>query len=219
MYIDVETIQSALFDQFKVLRRKKVYTTFLICVVFFLLSLPYCTSGGIHLFLLMDKSAVSTNAIIIGIFEVLIVGWALGMERFFDHVSKMGMVFKTGTRLVGKICLKFFSPLLGFALLGFSVYGYFEEDSVNSTHKESKGLVVGLNCVNGTINEFNCNFDYPFEAEILSWLIQSFTVSFIPFFGVLAIWKKLKTGSSWKNLVQPTVNWRPAEEEDPFTFL
>ena len=192
VYIDVETIQSALFDQFKVLRRKKVYTTFLICVVFFLLSLPYCTSGGIHLFLLMDKSAVSTNAIIIGIFEVLIVGWALGMERFFDHVSKMGMVFKTGTRLVGKICLKFFSPLLGFALLGFSVYGYFEED---------------------------CNFDYPFEAEILSWLIQSFTVSFIPFFGVLAIWKKLKTGSSWKSLVQPTVNWRPAEEEDPFTFL
>ena len=220
VYIDVETIQSALFDQFKVLRRKKVYTTFLICVVFFLLSLPYCTSGGIHLFLLMDKSAVSTNAIIIGIFEVLIVGWALGMERFFDHVSKMGMVFKTGTRLVGKICLKFFSPLLGFALLGFSVYGYFEEDSVNSTHKESKNLVVGLNCVNGTTtDEFNCNFDYPFEAEILSWLIQSFTVSFIPFFGVLAIWKKLKTGSSWKSLVQPTVNWRPAEEEDPFTFL
>ena len=108
--------------------------------------------------------------------------------------------------------------MLGFALLGFSVYGYF--DSVNSTHKESKDLVVGLHCANGTTtDEFNCNFDYPFEAEILSWLIQSFTVSFIPFFGVLAIWKKLKTGSSWKSLVQPTVNWRPAEEEDPFTFL
>ena len=101
----------------------------------------------------------------------------------------------------------------GFALLAFSVYGYFKEDSVNSTHKESKDLVVPFT------DEFNSNFDYPFEAEILSWLIQSFTVSFIPFFGVLAIWKKLKTGSSWKSLVQPTVNWRPAEEEDPFTFL
>ena len=215
VYIDVETIQSALFDQFKVLRRKKVYTTLMICVVFFLLSLPYCTSGGIYLFLLMDNSVVSSNAIIIGIFEILIVGWALGMERFFDHVSKMGMVFKKGTLIVGKISLKFLCPLSGFALLGFSVYS----ENLTDLSFRSHDFVAGFDCKNGTAtNHVDCNYTLPLEAEILSWLIQGFIVSFVPLFGALAIWKKLKTGSTWKSLVQPTVNWRPAEE-DPFTFL
>ncbi len=222
VYIDVETIQSALFDQFKVLRRKKVITTLLICVVFFLLSLPYCTSGGIYLFLLMDNSVVSNNAIIIGIFEVLIVGWALGMERFFDHVSKMGMVFKKGTLLVGKLSLKFICPLAGFAILGFSIYGYFDNYSKNLTEMSfrTNDFVAGFDCKNGTTtHDANCHYVLPFEAEILSWFIQCFIVSFIPVFGVLAILKKLKTGSSWKNLVQPTENWRPAGEEEPVTFL
>jgi len=222
VYIDVETIQSALFDQFKVLRRKKVITTLLICVVFFLLSLPYCTSGGIYLFLLMDNSVVSNNAIILGIFEVLIVGWALGMERFFDHVSKMGMVFKKGTLLVGKLSLKFICPLAGFAILGFSIYGYFDNYSKNLTEMSfrTNDFVAGFDCKNGTTtHDANCHYVLPFEAEILSWFIQCFIVSFIPVFGVLAILKKLKTGSSWKNLVQPTENWRPAGEEEPVTFL
>ena len=222
VYIYVETIQSAFFDCFKVFRRKKVYTTIVICVVFFLLSLPYCTPGGIYLFLLMDNSVVSSNAIVIGIIEVLLVGWALGMKRFNEHVSSMGMIFKNGTLFVGKICLQYLCPLCGFAILGFSLYGYINDADAYaikwSFHR--RDFATGFDCKNETTTMSSvCEYTLPIGAKVLSGLIQCFIVSFIPLFGVLAIAKKLKNGLSWKSLVQPTDKWRPAEEDPkPFFF-
>ena len=221
VYIAVETLQSALFDHFKVLRHKQVYTTIVICVVYFLLSIPYCTNGGIYLFLLMDDSVMSCNAFVIAILEVMIVGWALGIEKFFDHVNRMGMNFKKETLLFGKICLQYVCPLSGLAILGLSASDYITDHhdarSIDWSF-QSETYSAEFDCKNGTENFVVCSYTLPVGAEVLSWLIGGFILSFIPIFGVLSIVKKMKNGLTWKSLFQPTDEWRPLHE-DPRPFF
>ena len=193
MFANILNIKYALLDQFKPLRRYRIQLTFGLCAFFFLLSLPYCASGGYQLFLAMDSSVIANNAIFVALLQLVLVGWVYGVKNFMDCVSKMGIELKSSTRWYFHACIRYICPftltmLLTIALIDiFSNYHFIEFKYFN---KKFYTLVLK-------------------EAEPLVWMVQVFTLSFIP---VMAIWKTWQSRNSSRSLFRPTAQWVPMDE-------
>ena len=182
-----------------------------VCFLFFLLDLPYFTSGGYYLFLVMDNSVVSTNAILIALFQVLLVGWIFGMTNLLECISKMGMKLAKTTQWYLRICIQFVCPLsLIFVLLETTVSLFTDYRYTTYTFKKpDSGQCPNISNM-GTKNDL-CVY-YLKDAEPLTWLIQIFILSFIPIFGAYVVF------GTTKRLLKPTKKWKPVDECTNETF-
>ena len=194
MFANISNIKYALLDQCKPLRRYRIQVTFGLCTFFFLLSLPYCASGGYLLFLAMDNSVIANNAIFVALLQLILVGWVFGMKNFMDCVSKMEIQLKSSTRWYFHACIRYVCPftltmVLVIALIDISHnYQYVTFKIFRNGSLETEQLT---------------------EAEPLVWMVQVFTLSFIP---IMAIWKIWQSRNSSKSLFRPTAQWVPADE-------
>ena len=68
-----ETVITALTDLWPVLRAFKPHVVLVTSSVLFLLGLPFCCNGGIHMFTLFNASAPSWNLLLFALLEVSIV--------------------------------------------------------------------------------------------------------------------------------------------------
>ena len=174
-----------------------------VCFLFFLLGLPYFASGGYYLFLLMDNSVVSTNAIIIALLQVVLVGWVFGANNFLDCISKMEMKLSTITQWYLKICIKFVCPAsLSFVLLHTMSTLITEYPYTQYTFKADPCPDV---LYVKSDDDGNCIYELK-DAESLTWLIQIFILSFIPIFGGYVAF------CTTKRLLLPTKKWKPVDE-------
>ncbi|KAL4221538.1 hypothetical protein ACF0H5_019795 [Mactra antiquata] len=57
--------------------------------VFFLLTLPLCTSGGYYLFILVDWYIAPFNSTVTAFLECTVVSWIYGASRFSDDIESM----------------------------------------------------------------------------------------------------------------------------------
>ena len=194
MFANILNVKYALLDQFKPLRRYRIQLTFGLCAFFFLLSLPYCASGGYLLFLAMDSSVIANNAIFVALLQLGLVGWVYGVENFMDCVSQMGIELKSSTKWYFHACIRYLCPftltmLLTIALIqNFRTYHFMEFNF----YRYGKTTNYKLE-----------------EAEPLVWMVQIFTLSFIP---VMAIWKTWQSRNSSRSLFRPTAQWVPMDE-------
>ena len=190
MFSNIFNIKYALLDQCKPLRRYRIQLTFGLCAFFFLLGLPYCASGGYQLFLVMDNSVIGNNAIFVALLELILVGWVFGIKNFMDCVSKMEIQLKSSTKWYFHACIRYVCPFTLAMLLVMALI-----DNINNYQ------YVEMKIFNKTIQLK--------EAEPLVWMVQVFTLSFIP---IMAIWKTWQSRNSSKSLFRPTAQWVPADE-------
>ncbi|XP_048776098.2 sodium-dependent proline transporter-like [Ostrea edulis] len=129
-----ETVSSGLADKFpKQLNSRKVQTTATLCVVLFLLGLPFTTNGGIYIFQLVDWYA-STFCIMFGSFlECVVISWIYGAERFNRDIELM-----IGRRipLVMRISWCIVTPLFMMVLFLTSVMMYSPPNSATYTYPD-----------------------------------------------------------------------------------
>nr|CAI5847616.1 unnamed protein product [Callosobruchus analis] len=94
MFVTVETVVSAIIDDFPHLRKFQFYVTIVTVVVAMLISIIYCTHGGMYWLQLFDWYSASITVVLVCLSEVVIVGWTYGVKRFIRDVE-----FMTGERL------------------------------------------------------------------------------------------------------------------------
>lgn len=74
----VETVTTALFDQFESLRSKKPLVVGGTCFLLFLMGLTMCLEGGVYMFELFFFFSSGTSVILLALFEVVAIQYVYG---------------------------------------------------------------------------------------------------------------------------------------------
>ena len=90
-FTGVETLITALMDEWPSLRKRKASVVLGMCVIFFILGLPLCANGGVLMFTLIDWFCSSWSLLLIAIIEVVFVTYAYGHAKLFENISEMGI--------------------------------------------------------------------------------------------------------------------------------
>ncbi|XP_067660913.1 sodium- and chloride-dependent glycine transporter 2-like [Haliotis asinina] len=85
----VETVVTAILDEYPKLIRWRVTVNGIYCIVSFLLGLVMTTEGGIYVFQLLDWYIVAIFLIFSGLLECVTVAWIYGIDRFSDDIEMM----------------------------------------------------------------------------------------------------------------------------------
>ncbi|XP_069114429.1 sodium- and chloride-dependent glycine transporter 2-like [Argopecten irradians] len=139
----METIVTALLDQFPSLRRRRTVIHALVCVIWLSFGLILCSQGGMYVFQLMDWY-IGLSIPIFGFIELLIVGWIYGTERFSRDVT---MMIGYGIPVVMRIAIVFVAPVALLFVFVFA-FGTYEAPSYGSykypAYATAIGVVIGL---------------------------------------------------------------------------
>ncbi|CAM1329462.1 SLC6A7 (predicted) [Pycnogonum litorale] len=176
----VETVTTALFDQFPVLRAKKPYVVVAACFLGFVLGLSMCTRGGVYIFNLIDWYAGAWSLLFIGVIECVAVIWVYGYDKFTGNIEEM-IGFRPN--IFWKVTWKFVTPVLMVLILFFNWYKY-----TPATY--------------GT-------YIYPMWAQSLGWMMALVSVLMIPGFAIYQLFKAKQKGMDWRCLLKPTADWAP----------
>ena len=74
----VETLTTALFDQWPVLRTKKPLVVGGTCFLLFLSGLTMCLEGGMYMFELFNWYSAGLSVITLAIFEIILIQYVYG---------------------------------------------------------------------------------------------------------------------------------------------
>ncbi|RXG58483.1 Sodium- and chloride-dependent glycine transporter 2 [Armadillidium vulgare] len=85
----VETITTAIFDQYESLRRKKPIIVCLMCFVLFLCGLTMCLRGGIYMFELFNNYTAGLSVVLLAITEICVVQYVYGFKNIMRHIAEM----------------------------------------------------------------------------------------------------------------------------------
>ena len=77
----VETVNTAIYDTWPVLRKKKPLVVFCVCLVMFLLGVPMCLQGGVYLFELFNQYSAGLSVIVLAAVETLVVNYVYGTKQ------------------------------------------------------------------------------------------------------------------------------------------
>lgn len=82
----VETLTTALFDQFETLRSRKPLVVGLMCLVLFLCGLSMCLEGGLYMFELFNWYSAGISVIILAITEIIVLQYVYGKSHFWNSL-------------------------------------------------------------------------------------------------------------------------------------
>lgn len=154
-FVMVETVTTALLDQFECLRKRKLLVVFSTCFILFLCGLTLCLEGGLLMFELFNTFSAGLCLIIVSIVEIFAVSYMFGFNRFMDIV-KTEMEIYVPVVLYGfwAITMCFITPVALILILAFSLYNV---------------APVGME-----------GYVYPEGIQVLGWLIFGSSVVFLP---------------------------------------
>jgi len=90
LFGQTETIVAAIVDEYpEYLRPHRKMFTFFVCVFMFLMGLPLVTEGGIYIVTLMDWYTLLMSFSIISLFEVIVIIFIYGYQRFSEDIQMM----------------------------------------------------------------------------------------------------------------------------------
>jgi len=151
----VETVTTALMDQFPSLRKRKLSVVCFTCFLLFMCGLSLCLEGGLLMFELFNSFSAGLCLIIVSILEIFAVSYLYGFNRFMDLVSKeMGIHIPAVLHGFWAITMCFITPLALILILAFSLY------NVTPVRME--------------------DYVYPEGIQVLGWLIFGSSVIFLP---------------------------------------
>ncbi|GIY10187.1 sodium- and chloride-dependent glycine transporter 2 [Caerostris darwini] len=180
----IETVTTTIVDTWPDrLRRFKSYVLALVCLVMYLCGLIICTKGGMYVLQLMDNYCASFSALIIGLVEVIVIGWVYGAERFLNDIKVM-MGYYPFPYHYWRLMWKIVVPTLIASILIFTIM-------------DLKPTEYGA-------------YEYPEWATYVGWLFSLASVSAIPFVIVLKICRaRGPVLQRIRILLEPTEEWGP----------
>ncbi|XP_046361805.1 sodium-dependent proline transporter-like [Haliotis rufescens] len=102
-------------------QQNRVMVTLCVCLISFLLTIPFVTEGGVYFFQLLDWYSSSFNTLVIGFLECVVIYWIYGSEKFSKDIERMvGGRAPTVMRLLSS----YVTPVILFAALIYSLVGY-----------------------------------------------------------------------------------------------
>ncbi|CAF1274399.1 unnamed protein product [Rotaria sordida] len=196
-----DVIISGLLDNFKQLRRYKIFVVIGYCIVGFLLALPMCAPGGIYLFTLLNEYSANISVLVCGFFEFIVIAYIYGFNNFMEDIRMMLNRRPLEPYWFFTWCIS--GPII-ILIVFFSSLIQFQPP------KEG-------------------NYIYPLYANVIGWLFVCASVIFIPIIMIYELIKAWKVTKNNQNQIpinmphylrmltyasKPQDNWGPARKEN-----
>ncbi|KAK3766032.1 hypothetical protein RRG08_002273 [Elysia crispata] len=186
-FVLTETVVTSIMDMFPSTRKYKTFTVILVCLVFFILGIPYCFDGGFYLFTLIDEYSGGWNVLVISLCECIAVGYVYGVRRFLRDIETM-----VGTKVCG------FMP--------WSLWKYWWMICWCCLTPLGVSFILVFSWVDYTRLE-----DFPRWADALGWGMTLIVI--VAIFGTM-VFKLIVTPGTFKErlrkLTTPRPEWGPA---------
>jgi len=143
----VQTFLAFILDEKPEWTKYRIHIVIGSCILFFLLGLPMCTTGGIHMFNIFDQRCTS-SLLLLFLVEVVIVAWIYGCERFMGNIEEMGISMPKPIRMMWKILWLVVCPVV-------------------------LAAVVVMRWINTKPMSFE-EKDYPVGAQVAGWFFELF---------------------------------------------
>ncbi|XP_023220597.1 sodium- and chloride-dependent glycine transporter 1-like [Centruroides sculpturatus] len=181
----VESLITAVFDQFPKTRDKKPLVVISIGIILFFLGLPLTTRGGIYILEIMDAYAAGWPYLFIGLVECIIVGYIYGINNFLSDIKHMvDWVPNWWIKSHLTVTLVTISPTLIALILLLSWIEY-------------KPLELG-------------NYVFPTWANAIGWMMAIIPIACIPigiFHEIFIKHRKRPFSERAKKWIRPTSEW------------
>ncbi|XP_072173164.1 sodium- and chloride-dependent glycine transporter 1-like [Diadema setosum] len=182
----VETVVTAIMDEFPSLRKRKPIVVLAYCLIGFLLGFSCVTQAGGYWVILMDKYAADFALLIFGLCECIGLGWIYGVKRFTNDIRSM-----LGDRIVDNVLFNFW-PLTWCCITpGVLLF------------------VLGFNWANWTFPTAG-NYEFPGWAHALGWMMICSSLVWIP---AIMAFEFIRADGSFmerlKHISRPKPEWGP----------
>ncbi|XP_069938447.1 sodium- and chloride-dependent glycine transporter 1-like isoform X1 [Cherax quadricarinatus] len=177
----VETVTTALADQFEWMRQRKTLVVVTTCVIIFLMGLTMCLEGGIFMFELFFFYSAGVSVIMLGILQLLGVQYVYGFSKLMRNLREMGMRLTCPVYWYWCSMWLVVTPGALLMIIFFSVYFY--------------------------VPAFWGDYVFPHNVQVLGWLLCAFSVACFPIGAVYAICTHKK---DFKNLFHTSPEFCPA---------
>ena len=191
MFTFIETVITAILDNFKQLIPHKPFVVIAICSISFLLGLPMCAEGGFYMFELLANFVSTLDILIFAIIELILVSWSYGADNFLDNIEQMNIKYPRALRLYWKICWKFVTPLILFIV-----------------------IIIRFIYLEPQYSKVYEKYLWPNSIQALGWLLPISTIMVIPTVGVYQVLSRKSKGKKITvlSLLKKTPNWKPSPD-------
>eukprot|EP00095_Tigriopus_kingsejongensis_P011597 maker-scaffold297_size217559-snap-gene-1.20 protein:Tk11597 transcript:maker-scaffold297_size217559-snap-gene-1.20-mRNA-1 annotation:"sodium- and chloride-dependent glycine transporter 2-like" len=112
----VQTFIAFILDEKPEWNKYRIHIVVIVCTAYFLLGLPMCMNGGIHLFTIFDKRTTS-SLLFITFLELVIVAWFYGINKFLSNLKyEMEQRVPKPVEWIWKILLVVVAPVVLFVI-------------------------------------------------------------------------------------------------------
>ncbi|KAG7165567.1 Sodium- and chloride-dependent glycine transporter 1-like 3 [Homarus americanus] len=177
----VETVTTALVDQFEGLRHKKGLVVVGTCLVIFLMGVSMCLEGGILMFELFFFFAAGLSMIVLGFVQLCAIQYFYGFKNLVKNIEEMGM------KMTGPIYCYWTTTWLLVAPAALLLIGFFS--------------------VYTLVPAYWRDYVFPFSIQVLGWFICFTSVACVPLGAFYAIFTNKK---SCKSLFETSPDFCPA---------
>ena len=188
----VETLTTALLDEWPQLRPRKSAVVMATSLVGFILGLCMCANGGILMFTLIDWYASSWSLLLMALIEVVLVAWVYGAERLLEKMQhEMQIPIPGVLRFYWLVMWKLITPFVLFLIL----------------------LIAFIQYTPASYGSGDAEIIFPPWVNLLGWLMAVTPIVIVLVVGGCIFYKEVvKGGHHWRELLRPTCEWCPAAE-------
>ena len=189
----VETITTAIMDQWPRCRAHKGKVVMTSCLVGFLLGLTCCTRGGIFMFTLIDWYASSWGLLLCALFEVVVVIYMYGVSRFLTNIEEMGMRLSMVMKGYWLLCWLLLTPAVLILVFVMTIIQYSPAESPQYSQE---------------------SYVFPDTIQIMGFLMSFSPLAIIIVGALVQIIYRLHLGKSVSPsaLTSPGEEWTSAED-------
>jgi len=121
----VETLSTAVFNQWPSLRNRKAIVVTVMCVLLFFSGLTMVTQGGMFMFELFNFYSAGISVLVLAICEVLTINYLYGFKKFMKHITDdMGIWMPAPLYYYWAAAWNFLTPASLFLILGISIFSF-----------------------------------------------------------------------------------------------
>jgi len=190
----VETVTTAIMDQYPQTRIHKGKVVIGACIAGFLLGLTCCTRGGIFMFSLIDSYASSWGLLICAITEVLIVMYAYGFRRFLSNIEEMGIKIPSVLKYYWIAMWTCITPII---LIFVLIMTFVQYGGASSTAWGPE------------------KYKFPDNIQAMGWLMALSPAAIIIAGAIFSYFNRKRSGrdTDLKSMFSPNDKWCSAEED------
>ncbi|CAL4088473.1 unnamed protein product, partial [Meganyctiphanes norvegica] len=148
----VETILTAILDQWEHLRTHKTKIVFGICAVFFISGLTMCLQGGILMFELINGWCAGLSVTICALLEIIVIQYIYGIRKFVSHITEeMGIYMPLPLKAYWYTTWGVITPGILLAILCLSVYNIAPAAWEDYVYEDNIQVLAWFICISSII--------------------------------------------------------------------